>query len=74
MDTRHRPETDPSSPAWQKYYADASRRRRAERRRLGRKTHVDLRKRRRAIEAMFMIGSVLFLGVLTAIFHSVLTR
>ena len=67
-------ETDPSSPEWQSYYAKASRRRREIRRRLGRRVHVDERKRRRAIEVAFLIGSVALLGALTIVFHSVLTR
>jgi len=67
-------ETDPSSPEWQKYYENASRRRRAVRKRLGHRTHIDERKRRRLIERVFMIGSVVLLGAMTALFHSVLTR
>jgi len=66
--------TDPASPEWQKYYENASRRRRAVRQRLGRRTHIDERKRRRVIERVFLISSFLLLGALTALFHSVLTR
>jgi len=55
-------------------FAKASRRRRAIRKRLGRKNHVDERRRRRVIEIVLMAGSVALLGALTAIFHSVLTR
>jgi hypothetical protein len=67
-------ETDPASPEWQRYYAAASRRRRAIRKRFGHRTHVDERKRRRAMEIAFMLGSVVLLGALTAVFHSLLTR
>jgi hypothetical protein len=75
--TTYRPsgETDPASPEWQRYYANASRRRRAIRRRIGRvRTPAEERKRRRLVETALMLGSMVLLGALTAIFHSVLTR
>jgi hypothetical protein len=67
-------ETDPASPEWQRYYEKASRRRRALRRQLGRKNHIDERKRRRVLEIVLVTSSFALLGALTAIFHSVLTR
>jgi hypothetical protein len=65
------PEIDPSSPAWEKYYADASRRRR-ERRKQGHDR--DDRRRRKIIERVLLLGSLVFLGGLTLLFHVVLTR
>ena len=67
---------DPSSPAWQKYYADASRRRRAMRKRHPKRLRrpQDIRRRRRYVELAFAACSVAFLGALTAIFHSLLSR
>jgi hypothetical protein len=67
---------DPSSAEWEKYYADASRRRRAARRSgRYRPNHLgDIRKHRRLKERLFLLGSILLLGALTAIFHSILTR
>jgi hypothetical protein len=70
------PVVDPSSAEWEKYYADASRRRR-EARRSGRyrPNHLgDLRRQRRLRERLMVLGSVLLLGALTALFHSILTR
>jgi len=67
---------DPSSAEWEKYYANASRRRR-EARRSGRYRHNhlgDVRKQRRLRERLAMVASVLLLGALTALFHSILTR
>ena len=69
----NRADTDPSSPAWQKYYADASRRRRANRKFLPRSPSED-RKRRQRIETVALAVSVVFLCALMAIFHAVLTR
>jgi hypothetical protein len=67
---------DPSSPAWQKYYADASRRRRAMRKRYPNllQRPQDIRRRKRRLEVVFAACSVAFLGALTAIFHSLLSR
>jgi hypothetical protein len=65
-------DADPSSPAWQKYYADASRRRRTNRKQFGRLQ--DERKRRRTREMVLIIGSMVFLGGMTLIFHSLLSR
>jgi hypothetical protein len=65
-------EVDPSSPAWQKYYADAARRRRTHRKQLRRVQEE--RKRRHSLETLFIIGSLVVLGAMTAFFHSVLTR
>ena len=57
-------EADPSSPAWQKYYEDASRKRR-QRRKLGQHSFPhDERKRRRKVETILMVGSMIVLGVL----------
>jgi hypothetical protein len=68
-----RSDVDPTSPAWQKYYADASRRRR-ELRKLHPRTLTEDRHRRRRIENLLLVGSILFVCGLTAFFHAVLTR
>jgi hypothetical protein len=68
-----RSDVDPTSPAWQKYYADASRRRR-ELRKLHPRTLTEDRRHRRRIENLLLVGSILFICGLTAFFHAVLTR
>lgn len=68
-------QTDPSSPEWQRYYARASRRRRAIRKRMGGRPPLEAHRRRRnAIEVGLMFGSLALLGALLVIFHSALTR
>jgi hypothetical protein len=68
-----REEIDPSSPAWQKYYAEAARRRRAQRK-LRTRSLSETRKHQKRIEATLLVGSIALLGILTLIFHAVLTR
>lgn len=66
------PRVDPSAPDWEKYYASASKRRH-EHRHLFR-TERENRKRRRVVEILLFLGSVIGLAVLMAIFRSVLSR
>ena len=80
MDPRH-PQTrstpptrglDPPEPAWQDYYAEAARRRRA-RRRTQPRSQREVIKRRDRIQTVLMVTSVALLGVLFVIFHRVLS-
>jgi hypothetical protein len=66
-----RAQVDPSSAEWSQYYADADRRHRRARHR---RRRGPSRKQRERIATLMMIGSVMFIGALTAVFYSVLTR
>jgi hypothetical protein len=63
---------DPPEPAWQEYYAEAARRRRA-RRHTHRTSQREAIRRRNRIQTVLMVSSFALLGLLFAIFQRVLT-